>query len=82
MTYESKTQMKVSLPVPAQYLLSILAPSYLLTHQGADSIIQTLMAIGSSSEEVFRGDRLPPLPFPDGENPETPQENSDIIPES
>ena len=33
------------------------------------SLTQGIVELGKLSEEVFRGDRLPILPFPDGETP-------------
>ncbi len=59
--------MKVQLPVPSNLLVGLLAPAYLLTHRWSEDFAQTLMQAGVWSEEIFRGDRLPSLPFPDVE---------------
>lgn len=62
--------MKVKLPVPPQFVLSILAPSYLITHQWGEKFVDSLISAGTLSEEIFRGDRLPTLPFPHSADPD------------
>ncbi|MBV5261543.1 hypothetical protein FLX56_24320 [Synechococcus moorigangaii CMS01] len=57
--------MKVQLPVPPNLLLGLLAPAYLLTHRWGEDLTQGLIEAGVWSEEIFRGDRLPALPFPE-----------------
>ena len=73
--------MKLSLPIPADFVLSILAPSYLVTHQWGRNATQTLIDIGQWSEEILRGDRLPPLPFPEAPDPDklTTESNSSEV---
>ncbi len=68
--------MKVQSPIPTQFVLSILAPSYLITYQWGDTFTQSLINLGTWSEELFRGDRLPPLPFPDPDHPDSAEESS------
>jgi hypothetical protein len=69
--------MKVQSPISPKYVLSILAPSYLATHQWGKSLGDALVSLGCWSEEVFRGDRLPLLPFPDPANPDhSPEEET------
>ncbi|NJN73206.1 MAG: hypothetical protein HC799_10590 [Limnothrix sp. RL_2_0] len=62
--------MKVKLTVPPQFVLSILAPSYLITHQWGEKLVHGIIAAGTLSEEIFRGDRLPTLPFPHSIDPD------------
>ena len=62
--------MNIPAPIPAELVLSILAPSYLMTHRLGESVAQSLVDFGTLSEEIFRGDRLPPLPFPEPSNPD------------
>lgn len=66
--------MKVQLPIPTQFVLSILAPSYLITSHWGESLAKSVIDLGIWSEEIFRGDRLPPLPFPDSAHPDHPAE--------
>ncbi len=65
--------MKVQLPVPPNLLVGLLAPAYLLTHRWGEDFAQTLTQAGVWSEEIFRGDRLPSLPFPDVEQSDSPE---------
>ena len=62
--------MNLQSPIPSQLVLSILAPSYLITHQWGESLAQSLIDLGCWSEEILRGDRLPPLPFPEAVDPD------------
>lgn len=74
-------KVKVELPLPPQVVLSILAPSYLLTHEWGESLINALIESGRWSEELFRGDRLPTLPFPQPIHPdEAPSHSQTEIP--
>lgn len=70
--------MKVQLPISTQFVLSILAPSYLITSQWGEQLAQSIIAAGTWSEEIFRGDRLPPLPFPDPDHPDDPTRDSSL----
>ncbi len=55
------------LGVPTDLLLSLAAGPMLLGIIALEAVSSWLQAAGTSSEEVFRGDRLPILHFP---NPE------------
>jgi hypothetical protein len=72
MTCQNPVKMKAKLPVPPQFVLSILAPSYLITHQWGEKLINGIISAGTLSEEIFRGDRLPTLPFPHSTDPDGP----------
>lgn len=47
-----------------QWLLSSLTPPLLSGLVGVDALLAGLLEMGQASEEIFRGDRLPLLPFP------------------
>ncbi|MBD2294190.1 hypothetical protein H6G06_11975 [Anabaena sphaerica FACHB-251] len=51
--------------IPQSCLLQIATASMLLLLVADKATGQALEALGSASEEVFRGDRLPLLNFPD-----------------
>jgi hypothetical protein len=53
--------------IPNELLLQLGTGSLLLGLVGAKAVAQAVKAIGQASEEVFRGDRLPVLPFPETE---------------
>lgn len=44
--------------------LSLATAPVLIALVGGNAIAQTLQELGSLSEEIFRGDRLPQLDFP------------------
>ncbi|KJH73412.1 hypothetical protein [Aliterella atlantica] len=50
--------------IPNQILLQISTVPVLAALVAGKAVAETMQAIGQSSEEVFRGDRLPILPFP------------------
>ncbi len=50
--------------MPSQWLLSTLTPPLLGSLVVGDALLAGLIDLGQMSEEVFRGDRLPMLPFP------------------
>lgn len=50
--------------IRAETLLLLGTSSMLLALVGGKAVAETLQAIGGASEEVFRGDRLPILQFP------------------
>ena len=50
--------------------LSLVTGPCLLTVIGAQSLLETLVEVGKASEEVFRGERLPVLKFPDNHKEE------------
>jgi hypothetical protein len=49
----------------SEILLSLLAASSLVGMVVWDSVLQNAQELGRASEEVFRGDRLPILNFPE-----------------
>jgi|GEM_PF-1228331 len=49
----------------SEILLSLLAASSLMGMVVWDSVLQNTQELGRASEEVFRGDRLPLLNFPE-----------------
>jgi hypothetical protein len=51
--------------IPTELLLSLATGPLLLGVLSIEAVFSWLQATGISSEEVFRGDRLPVLPFPD-----------------
>jgi hypothetical protein len=53
--------------IPSEVLLQLGTGSLLLGLVGGKAVAQAARAIGQASEELFRGDRLPVLPFPETE---------------
>ncbi len=51
--------------IPQSFLLQIGTASILLLLTTQKSTVKALESMGQASEELFRGDRLPILPFPD-----------------
>ncbi len=51
-----------------EFLLSLAVGPMLFGVLATDAVFSWLQAIGTSSEEVFRGDRLPVLHFPESGN--------------
>lgn len=49
----------------SEILLSLLTASSLVGMVVLDSLVQNCQELGRASEEVFRGDRLPLLNFPE-----------------
>jgi hypothetical protein len=56
--------------IPTEFLLSLATAPILLGVLSIEAVFSWLQATGISSEEVFRGERLPVLPFPDLEQEE------------
>jgi hypothetical protein len=55
---------KPRLPIPMDWLVG-LATAPILVGLACSKLAQTVLQdAGQLSEEIFRGDRLPPLPFP------------------
>ncbi len=52
-------------PIPTDFLLSLATGPLILGVLATEAVGSWLQATGISSEEVFRGDRLPLLHFPD-----------------
>jgi hypothetical protein len=53
----------------SHFYLSVVTFPLLVGLGVARPLTQGIVELGRLSEEVFRGDRLPILPFPDGETP-------------
>ncbi|MEA5602580.1 hypothetical protein [Nostoc sp. UHCC 0252] len=51
--------------IPQSFLLQVGTASILLLLITGKTTVRTLEAIGEASEELFRGDRLPILDFPE-----------------
>ncbi|AFY75602.1 MAG: hypothetical protein IGR93_18865 [Hydrococcus sp. C42_A2020_068] len=52
-------------PLPASLWLSLATTPFLFGMLAFRSLTQSLIELGQASEEVFRGDRLPILNFPE-----------------
>ena len=52
------------LSIPPSFILQIGTASLLLLLTAEKATVKALESIGEASEELFRGDRLPILPFP------------------
>ncbi|MBI1240257.1 MAG: hypothetical protein GC195_01295 [Nostoc sp. RI_552] len=57
--------------IPQSFLLQIGTASILLLLSTQKATVKALESMGEASEELFRGDRLPILPFPDASNDNT-----------
>jgi hypothetical protein len=74
---ESSKETNTSLPTALFHLLSpdlllgLATGSVLIGVLTARKAGQAIQAVGQLSEEVFRGDRLPPLDFPQTEHPQS-----------
>ncbi|NJM72805.1 MAG: hypothetical protein HC862_23165 [Scytonema sp. RU_4_4] len=51
--------------IPQSLLLQVGTASILLLLMAEKATVETLQAVGEATEELFRGDRLPILNFPD-----------------
>ena len=61
---ETKPSQVPNLQIPSDIILSFATAPLLLGLLAGRAAAELLATIGSSSEEVFRGDRLPVLNFP------------------
>jgi hypothetical protein len=59
------SQVDRSISVPVKLLVSIATIPTLAAIVGLQAGMQQIQAIANNSEEIFRGDRLPLLPFPE-----------------
>jgi hypothetical protein len=55
-------------PIPATLIVSLVAPPWAMAIVALHSGTKLLEQLGVASEEIFRGDRLPVLHFPDRTN--------------
>jgi hypothetical protein len=51
--------------IPQSFVLQVGTASMLLLLLAEKTSSETLKGLGEASEEIFRGERLPILPFPD-----------------
>ena len=56
------------LPIPTDFLVSLATGPLLLGVIALEAAFRGLQATGINSEELFRGDRLPLLPFPNADS--------------
>jgi hypothetical protein len=61
----TKTTDRDRFPLDPEILVSLAAVPVLLAVVGIKKLSEGISAIGTASEEIFRGDRLPILHFPD-----------------
>lgn len=54
--------------IPKSLILQLGTMSLIGVVLGQKAASETILSIGQASEELFRGDRLPILPFPDASN--------------
>jgi hypothetical protein len=64
---------------PVKLLVSIATVPTLAAIVGLQAVLQQVQALANNSEEIFRGDRLPLLPFPEPSHPESWQQPSSQI---
>ena len=55
---------------PVKLLVSIATVPALGAIVGLQALLQQIQALANNSEEIFRGDRLPLLPFPEPSPPD------------
>ncbi|MGB3572293.1 MAG: hypothetical protein WA783_12820 [Phormidesmis sp.] len=55
-------QLELSFPIPTRLILSLASAPLLVALVSSRVAAHSLIQLGISSEELFRGDRLPPLP--------------------
>ncbi len=65
---------------PVKLLVSIATVPTLAAIVGLQAILQQVQTLANSSEEIFRGDRLPLLPFPEPSHLESLQQASSQTP--
>ncbi len=58
----------LGLPIPTDFLLSLATGPLLLGVISLEAVFKGLQATGINSEELFRGDRLPLLHFPNADS--------------
>ncbi len=73
-TTQKSTDTGLHLPlfsIPQSFLLQIGTASILLLLTTEKATVKALKSVGEASEELFRGDRLPILPFPEAADDKT-----------
>ena len=61
---ETKPSQSPNLQIPSDIILSFATAPLLFGLLASKAAVELIATIGSSSEELFRGDRLPVLNFP------------------
>lgn len=61
---ESQTSQAAPFKMPSDWLISLATTPILLVLGGSKVLVDTVLDFSQASEEVFRGDRLPVLKFP------------------
>ncbi|MEL6939541.1 MAG: hypothetical protein AAFO84_10145 [Cyanobacteria bacterium J06598_1] len=59
----AQPKLKVSLPLPADFAVAIATAPLIGALLASRVAAQSLVQLGQSSEELFRGERLPTLPL-------------------
>jgi hypothetical protein len=62
--HANKADQPISRP-PVKLLVSIATVPTLIVIVGLQALLQQVQILANNSEEIFRGDRLPLLPFPE-----------------
>lgn len=62
--FDTAATNRLGLPIPTDFLLSLATGPLLLGVVSLEAVLSGLQTSGINSEELFRGDRLPLLPFP------------------
>lgn len=65
----SQTSVEAKSLVPPEFLLSLATAPVLLALVGSKVLTEAIRELGVFSEEIFRGDRLPVLHFPNRTDP-------------
>ncbi len=73
--HASKADQPIS-PAPVKLLVSIATVPTLAAIVGLQAVLQQVQILANNSEEIFRGDRLPLLPFPEPSHLESFQQSS------
>ncbi len=67
---ESQTSQASPVKMPSDWLISLATAPVLLLLGGSKVLADAVLDLSQTSEELFRGDRLPVLHFPQKHNPE------------
>jgi hypothetical protein len=61
---DAQTSSEPQLKIPSDWLISLATTPILLMLGGSKVLVDAVLDLSQTSEEVFRGDRLPVLKFP------------------
>jgi hypothetical protein len=62
--YQSESEQSAQSDDSTGFILSLATAPFLVTLLAGEKLLELLLVTGHASEEVFRGDRLPVLNFP------------------